>query len=95
MRTIEEAIVIVKSLFSAPLGSFPRGGVENALRVSLSIAPTSITLTGEHGLVVSLQQETIGWAITSLDEKSYYESLEVAIFKLIEPIIRDEISHRL
>ena len=30
MRTIEEAIVIVKSLFSAPLGSFPRGGLESS-----------------------------------------------------------------
>tara|TARA_A100001388_G_scaffold255923_1_gene220713 strand:- start:784 stop:1071 length:288 start_codon:yes stop_codon:yes gene_type:complete len=95
MRTIEEAIVIVKTLFSAPLGSFPRGGVESALRVRLSVAPKSITLTSEHGLVVSLQRESIDWVVIYLDEKCYYESLEVAIFKLIEPIIRDEISHRL
>lgn len=95
MRTLEEAIVIVKSLFSAPLGSFPKGGVESSMRVRLSTSPTTITLTSEHGLVVSLQRESIDWVILHLGEKSHYESLDEAIFKLIEPIIRDEISHRL
>ena len=95
MKTIEEAIDIVKSLFSAPLGSFPKGGLESSMRVRLSVAPKSITLTSEHGLVVSLQRDSIDWVVIHLGEKSHYESLDVAIFKLIEPIIRDEISHRL
>jgi hypothetical protein len=54
MRTLEEAIVIVKSLFSAPLGSFPKGGVESSLRVRLSTSPTTITLISENELSVSL-----------------------------------------
>lgn len=95
MRTLDDAKSIIKSLFSAPLGSFPKGGVESSMRVRLSTAPKSITLTSEHGLVVSLQRESIDWVVVYLDEKCYYESLDEAIFKLIEPIIRDEISHRL
>ena len=95
MRTIEEAIVIVKSLFSAPLGSFPRGGVESALRVRLNIAPSSITLMSEHGLNVMLRRDASEWIVAYLEEKSTHESLEEAIFALVSPIIRDEINHRL
>ena len=95
MRTLEEALIVVKSLFSAPIGSFPKGGVESALRVRLSTSPTSITLTGEHGSVVTLQRESIDWVVITHGEKSYYESLDQAIFKLVEPIIRSEIKHHL
>jgi hypothetical protein len=94
MRTIQEAKTIVKSLFSAPLGSFPRCGVESALRVRLSTYPTSITLTNEHGLVVSLHRESIDWVVICLEEKSHYDSLEEAIFRLVEPIIRCEITNK-
>tara|TARA_B100001029_G_C14630204_1_gene218779 strand:+ start:22 stop:309 length:288 start_codon:yes stop_codon:yes gene_type:complete len=95
MRTIEEAIAIIKRLFSAPLGSFPRGGVESALRVRLNIAPTSITLMSEHGLNVMLRRDASKWVVVYLEEKSTHESLEEAIFALVAPIIRDEINHRL
>lgn len=95
MRTLNEAIKIVKSLFLAPLGSFPRGGVETALRVRLNLSPTSITLMSEHGLNVMLRRDASEWVVVYLEEKSTHESLEEAIFKLIEPIIRDEINHRL
>ena len=95
MRTLEEAIVIVKSLFSAPLGSFPRGGVESALRVRLNLSPTTITLITERGLSVMLRRDASKWVVVYLENKSTHKSLDEAIFALVAPIIRDEINHRL
>ena len=95
MRTIQEAKTIVKSLFSAPLGSFPRGGVETALRVRLNLSPTTITLITERGLSVMLRRDASEWVVVYLENKSIHESLDEAIFALVSPIIRDEIEHRL
>jgi hypothetical protein len=94
MRTLNEAIKIVKSLFSAPLGSFPRGGVETALRVRLNLSPTSITLITERGLSVVLRRDASEWVVVYLENKSTHESLDEAIFALVEPVLRDEISLR-
>lgn len=95
MRTLEDALKIVKSLFSAPLGSFPRGGVESALNVKLSTSPTSITLMSEHGLAVTLKRMEKTWSVIFLGEEHFYSSLDKAIYAMLEPIIQDEISHRL
>lgn len=95
MRNLNEAIVIVKSLFSAPLGSFPRGGVESSLRVRLSTSPTTITLISEHGLSVSLSLCKDNWVVRYLDVERTFDGLDEAIFALIEPILRLEISTRL
>ena len=95
MRTLNEAIVIVKSLFSAPLGSFPRGGVESSMRVRLSTSPTTLTLMSEHDLSVSLSQKSNKWVVRYLDVERTFDELEDAIFALIEPIVRTEISSRL
>ena len=95
MRTIEEAIKIVKSLFSAPIGSFPRGGIESALNVSLCTSPTSIKLTTEHGLEITLKRKNTHWDVFFLGEVKSYKALDEALYAIIEPIIHDEISHRL
>jgi hypothetical protein len=95
MRTLNEAIVIVKSLFSAPLGSFPKGGVESSLRVRLSTSPTTITLISEHDLSVSLSLKSDKWVVRYLDVEKPFDDLGDAIFALVEPIIRIDISHRL
>jgi hypothetical protein len=95
MRTLNEAIVIVKSLFSAPLGSFPRGGIESSMRVRLSTSPTTLTLMSEHDLSVSLSQKSGKWVVKYLDLERSFDELEDAIFALVEPIIRMEISSRL
>ena len=94
MRTQEEALKIVKSLFSSPLGSFPRGGIESALNVRLSSSPKSITLTSIHGLVISLKREE-DWVVSFLGEERHYPSLDRALYAVVEPILDDEISHRL
>lgn len=95
MRTLEEAIVIVKSLFSAPLGSFPKGGVESSMRVRLSSSPTTLTLISEHDLSVSLSQKSNKWVVHYLDVERTFDDLGDAVFALVEPIIRMEISSRL
>lgn len=95
MRSQEEAIKIVKSLFSAPIGSFPRGGIESALNVKLSTSPKSIVLTSEHGLVITLKRHEDYWSVIFLDQEHKCTSLDKALYILIEPIIHDEISHRL
>lgn len=95
MRTLNEAIVVVKSLFSAPLGSFPRGGVESSMRVRLSTSPTTLTLISEHDLSVSLSRGEDKWVVRYLDVERSFGDLEEAIFALIEPIIRIEVSRRL
>tara|TARA_Y100001970_G_C14217081_1_gene850297 strand:+ start:1045 stop:1332 length:288 start_codon:yes stop_codon:yes gene_type:complete len=95
MRTLEDALKVVKSLFSAPLGSFPRGGIETALNVRLSTSPTSITLISEHGLSVKLKRSEDIWHVIFLGESHEYPSLDRAVYAMLEPIIRDEISHRL
>jgi hypothetical protein len=95
MRTLNEAIVVIKSVFSAPLGSFPRGGIENSLRVRLSTSPTTLTLISEHDLSVSLSRGKEKWIVRYLDVDRSFDDLEDAIFALIEPIIRLEISSRL
>ena len=91
MKTLNEAITIIKSLFSAPLGSFPKGGVESALRVRLSSSPSSITLLSARGLSISLRVEEDKWEV----EGHTYDHLEDAIYALIKPIILEEISARL
>jgi hypothetical protein len=93
--TLKDAIRIIKSLFSAPLGSYPKGGVESALRVRLNISPNTISLISEHSLTITLRRDTTKWVVIYLGEESYYSSLDEAIFALIEPIIHDEISHRM
>ena len=95
MRTQEEAIKVIKSLFSAPLGSFPRGGIESALNVKLSTSPKSIVLTSEHGLIITLKRNKDYWSVIFLDQEHKCRSLDKALYILIEPIIHDEISHRL
>ncbi len=94
MRTHKEAGDIIKSLFSAPLGSFPRGGIQSALNVRISSTPNSTTLTSEHGLSVTLKRSE-DWVVIFLGEESHYPSLDKALFAMIEPILHDEISHRL
>lgn len=95
MRKLEDALKVVKSLFSAPLGSFPRGGVEMALNVRLSTSPTSITLISEYGLSVKLKRSENIWLVIFLDDSHEYPSLDQAVYAMLEPIIQDEISHRL
>lgn len=94
MRTLKEATNIIKSLFSSPLGSFPRGGVETALNVKISSTPSSITLTSEHGLAVTLKCKD-DWVVIFLGQEHHYTSLDKALYAMIDPIIKDEISHRL
>jgi len=95
MRTLNEAIVIVKSLFSAPLGSFPKGGIESSLRVRLSTSPTTLTLISEHDLSVSLSRGEDKWIVHYLDVERTFDDLGDAVFALVEPIIRVEVSKRL
>ena len=94
-HTFKDALKVVKSLFSAPLGSFPKGGIETAFRVRLSTTPTSLTIMSEHGLATTLKREPTKWVVIYLGEEHSYTSLDKAIFALVEPIIHDEISHRL
>jgi hypothetical protein len=94
MRTLNEAKKIIKSLFAAPLGSFPRGGIETALKVKINTTPRSITLVSEHGLAVTLKCEE-DWVVIFLGEEHHFPALDQALYAMIDPIIKDEISHRL
>ena len=95
MHTIEEAVKVVKSLFSAPIGSFPRGGIETALNVHLNTSPTFIKITTEHGLEITLKKKNDLWTVLFLDELKTFKALDEALYYVVEPIIHDEISHRL
>ena len=92
MQNTKELYLLLKSLFSAPLGSFPIGGLESSLKVSVGVSPYEIWLTSQHtSLRTTLKLEAQHYLV----EDVQYTTLNDALLALITPHIKAEINSRL
>lgn len=93
--TGKELLEIVSSVYRAPLGVFPRGGLASSMKVSISSAPTSVTLTNDIGENATLSSEEHGFRVYPCpkfnQESQSFESLEEALFFLLRLFLRSEV----
>lgn len=83
----------IESLFRAPLGVFPRGGLSSSLRLTVNKSPNSITLTTSRGLVLSLRSRSDSYIVWDGEIERSYESLQEAVLELLIPVLEEEIKH--
>lgn len=99
MKTIQEITKIIKSIYVAPLGSFPRGGIESSLKVSICTAPQYISLRDKGGSLSTFSITGNKYNVSSMVDGvitlSEHEDLQEALEALILPLVRQEIKLRL
>jgi|11_taG_2_1085331.scaffolds.fasta_scaffold24998_2 hypothetical protein len=83
----------VESLFSSPLGVFPRGGLASSLRLTVNKSPSKITLTTSRGLSVSLSALSDVYVVWDGEVERVFESLQEAVLELLIPVLEEEIKH--
>ena len=94
--TIKEIDTILKSIFSAPLGCYPKGGVVPSFRLTKSTSPSFITLTTEKkewgrlklGKGVYLVEHSFN-SVTS-----EHTEVREAITSLLTPFLHEEIERK-
>ena len=99
MKTIPEVTAILKSLYTAPLGCFPRGGLETSLKLKVCTAPYFITLTDIEGNNSTFSIDGDHYVVTqSVDGDSSiskHEELQEALGSLLYPFVAQEIKRKL
>ena len=99
MKTIQEVKKIIKSIYVAPLGSFPKGGIETSLKVSVSSSPKFITLRDKGGSLSTFSIANEKYCVSSTIEESItlseHDDLQEALEALILPLVKQEIKVRL
>ena len=99
MKTISEIATTLKSLYSAPLGCFPRGGLEASLKLKICTAPYFITLTDTEGNNSTLNVNGDEYVVTQSIEgdsiTSSHKELQEALEALLQPFISQEIKRKL
>lgn len=97
MLTIKEIDQILSAIFSAPLGSFPRGCVVSSFRLTKSTSPSFILLTTERKKWgrLSLTKNTyiIEHSFTSITFK--HTEIREAITSLLTPFLHEEIKEKI
>ena len=92
-----EEIKILKSIYTAPLGSFPKGGIESSFKVKVISHPNKITLKNKH-FSNTIYKEDDEYIIlierNNLSERKTTDNFQEAIFLLLEPFIKQEIKNR-
>ena len=96
MLEIKEIDQILSTIFSAPLGSFPRGGVVSSFRLTKCSSPSFILLTTEKKEWgrLSLGKETYIIEHSFTSSKSEYTELRSAIISLLTPFLHEEIKDK-
>jgi len=96
MLTIKEVDQILNSIFSAPLGCFPKGGVLPSFRLTKSSSPSFILLTTERKewgrLKLSKETYIIEHSFVSI--KSEHTEIREAIISLLTPFLHEEINYK-
>jgi len=97
MLTTKEIDQILKSIFSAPLGCFPRGGVLSSFRLTKSTSPSFILLTTERKEWgrLKLGKDTYIVEHSFSTEKSEYTEIKEAIISLLTPFLHEEINYKI
>ena len=99
MKTTPEIAEILKSLYTAPLGCFPKGGLETNLKLKVCTAPYFITLTDIEGNNSTLNINGDEYVVTqSIDEgssTSKHKELQEALESLLFPFVSQEIKRKL
>tara|TARA_B000000557_G_C20442711_1_gene303738 strand:+ start:76 stop:516 length:441 start_codon:yes stop_codon:yes gene_type:complete len=99
MKTISEVAVVLKSLYTAPLGCFPRGGLESSLKLKVCTAPYFLTLTDVEGNNSTLNVDGEHYVVTqSIDGDSSiskHKDLQEALESLLFPFVAQEIKRKL
>ncbi len=91
-----ELLKIIKSIYESPIGSFPRGGIASALRISISMTPTSVTLKDKKDEWVTLkiiEADKFNVDLSSgLGSHSLIETdLESALIFALDSLVHEEI----
>jgi hypothetical protein len=83
----------VESLFSPPLGVFPRGGLASSLNITVNKSPSKLTLTTSRGLALWLSARSDGYVVWDGEVERVFESLHEAVLELLIPVLEEEIKH--
>tara|TARA_B100000424_G_scaffold156512_1_gene119643 strand:+ start:215 stop:526 length:312 start_codon:yes stop_codon:yes gene_type:complete len=99
MKKVPEIASIIKSLYTAPLGCFPRGGLETSLKLKVCTAPYFITLTDIEGnnstLTVNENEYIVTQSIDGGSSISKHKELQDALETLLCPFVAQEIKRKL
>ena len=94
--TIKEIDTILKSIFSAPLGCYPKGGVVPSFRLTKSTSPSFITLTTEKKewgrLKLGDGVYIVEHSFTPLT--SEHTEVREALLSLLTPFLHEEIKQK-
>ena len=98
MLPIKEVDQILSSIFSAPFGSFPKGGVLLSFRLTKSSFPSFILLSSERKewgkLKIGKENYIVEHSPLLSSTKSEHTELREAIISLLTPFLHEEINYK-
>jgi hypothetical protein len=96
--TGKQLLEVVSDIYRAPLGVFPRWGLGASMKVSISSAPNSITLTNEHSENATLSSEEGGFRVYPCPlfktEAQSFEELSEAVLFLLSLFLKSEVMRK-
>ena len=81
----------LESMFSAPYGTYPKGGLVSSFRLTLLKSRTKLTITTSKDTVLKLTEENGSFIVWDGEIATEYDTLNEAILELLIPIIEEEI----
>jgi hypothetical protein len=84
----------LESMFSAPYGTYPKGGIVSSLRLTLVKSHTELTITTSKNTVLKLKEEKGSYIVWDGEIATEYDTLNEAVLELLIPIIEEEIKDR-
>lgn len=84
----------LESMFSAPYGTYPKGGIVSSLRLTLLKSHTKLVITTSKNSVLKLTEENGVFIVWDGEIATEYDTLNEAVLELLIPIIEEEIRDR-
>lgn len=84
----------LESMFSAPYGTYPKGGIVSSLRLTLTKSHTKLTITTNKKLELTLTKNNSVFIVWDGEIATEYDTLNEAILELLIPILEEEIRDR-
>lgn len=91
----QELLELIESIYQAPLGNFPRGGIKASLKLSLSRTSTAVTLRDQDGDSASIKIRGDSFFVSASEglggDTKIYRDLTEALTHLVDLFTHKEI----
>lgn len=84
----------LESMFQAPVGTYPKGGIISSLRLELSKSKSKLKITSSRSLEVVLSKENEVFIVWDGEIATEYDTIREAVLELLIPILEEEIRYR-